>query len=196
MSESYAAPRSTNRNKNDKESKLSRSQRLGVGATLAALIVVGGGSAAKAIHDMPRSNPAEITAEMPGEIDADLKDQLVLLQAANDRDYTSAPKGVDLLGTWKLLGNPHSITISEGGSIVADALAVYRHEHDLGDQDTVPQTITNSITVTANNYVERDRAEGGDGHVQPGQELALTEVQDENGTTWAVVSGPVKYDTN
>lgn len=196
MSESYVASRSTNKNKNDKEPTFTGRQRLGAVLAFATLGVTGGGAAIKHVHDNLQSPEPVATAEVHelAAIDAATKDQLILLQGINDGDKKIIPTGAEL-GAWKHLGHIN-ITIQPGDTLSEAVLEAYKQHHSDEPNQGLTNDIVDSITITSNSYVERQRAEGGDGVIQPDTLIAASEVQSSDNREFIVVSGPLVYSTD
>lgn len=195
MSESYTAPRSTNKNKNDKESKNTGLRRFAAGLALASIGVTGGGAAVKHVYDKLQAPEVVATAEVQEGIDSATKDQLILLQAANDGDKKIASHNTELLNTWKHLDD-YAVTIEQGGTLSEAVLDAYKKHHSNEPSQVITPDIINSITITTNSYVERERAEGGDGVIQPGVPIAITEVQSADNHEYVVVSRPLEFSTD
>lgn len=195
MSESYTAPRSTNKNKNDKESKNTGLRRLAAGLALASIGVTGGGAAVKHVYDNLQAPEAVATAEVQEGIDSATKDQLILLQAANDGDKKIASHDAELLNTWKHLDD-YGVTIEQGDTLSEAVLDAYKKRHNSEPGQAIANDIVDSITITANSYVERERAEGGNGVIQPGVPIAITEVQSADNREYVVVSRPLEFSTD
>lgn len=195
MSESYTAPRSTNKNKNDKESKNTGLRRFAASLALASISVTGGGAAVKYVYDKLQTPEAVATAEVQEGIDSATKDQLILLQAANDGDKKIASQDTELLNTWKHLDN-YGLTIESGDTLSEAVLDAYKKHHNNQPSQGVTNDIVDSITITANSYVERERAEGGNGVIRPGVAIAITEVQSADNREYVVVSRPLEFSTD
>jgi hypothetical protein len=169
-------------------------------AAMLSVGAIGGTVAAEALKSHESVNTERVSEADASEystIDADTETLLLKVQEANDHKFTIASSEVtDIpLSSLKVL-RAYDINIEKGGGIVVDALESYKRIHNLGEQDEVPAPIVDSINVTARSYVERERAAGDDGHIQPGERLALTEVQEPDGDIWAVVSDQIQLDTN
>jgi hypothetical protein len=200
-------------NKENKQSRYSNEQsnktflekhpgiRGGVATVALASAIVGGGAyVANGLSTEKSVNTGRVSEDDTSQystIDANTETLLMKVQESNDRKFTAASSEItDIpLSSLKVLG-AYDINIEKGGGIVVDAIESYKRIHNLGEQDEIPPTITDSINVTARSYVERERATGGNGQVQPGEQLALTEVQEPDGDIWAVVSDPIQLDTN
>lgn len=195
MSESYAAPRSANKNKNDKESKNTGLRRLAAGLALASIGVTGGGAAVKYVHDQLQSHVSATASETLKTIDSDTKDQLVLLQATHDHDMAVAPHDVQLQEGWKFIQS-YGAKIEAGDTVSQVALAAYKQHHENQPDQGMTNDIADSITITANSYTDRERAENGSSAVQPDTEIIVAEVQSVDGREYVVVSRAIDFSTD
>lgn len=159
-----------------------------------AAVAAGGAIAMGVMHNSAPAEQAanakiEVAAEQVG-LDKAIAGQLLALQAVNEQ-RADAPN--EIPASLRLV-SVSNFTIETG--LVADATKKYKELNGLAEDANVPDEVAASIVFTAKSEVEYKRANGENSHPQPNEEFGLVTVEDEDGTDYAIVSGPVILDTN